>query len=126
MIPKSRIRLSRSLRSQITPYPNASRTIKRVAVALLLFLAVGIYIFARPKPEPKASPSPDKQILGEQEVQEPEYAPYNIKKGDTLFNLSQSLGISWQTLAEINNLEEPYVLKVGQEIKIPTPTFSPP
>ena len=86
-------------------------------------LGFGIYFFARPSGEQAANHSPIlpsgeqvKQILGEQEIQ---YTTYEIKKGDTLFNLSQRYGISWQTLAEINSLKEPYILRIGQKIKVP-------
>ena len=86
-----------------------------------IVLGFGIYLFVRPSggksPRP-ILPSGEqvKQILGEQEIQ---YTTYEIKKGDTLFNLSQRYGISWQTLAEINSLTEPYILKIGREIRVP-------
>ena len=127
MIPKSRIRLSRSLRSQITPYPNVARFVKRGMFLALVILMAGIYFFLNndgPNLQEKSLP---KQILGEeQEAPVVEYKTYKVKKGDTLFNLAQDLGIGWQTLAEINNLQEPFVLRIGQEIKIPTPSSSPP
>lgn len=120
MLPKSRIRLSRSLRSQITPYPNMGRFIKRGIFLALLLVVAGIYFFLNSGGQPTQKQPQPKQILGdEQEAPEPQYALYKVKKGDTLFNLSQNLNITWQTLAEINNLEEPYILKIGQEIKIP-------
>lgn len=85
----------------------------------LLFAAVimtGIYWAARPD-KIADSPQPDKEILGQQ--QPAEFGIHEIKRGDTLFNVSQKYGISWQTLSEINHLREPYVLKVGQKLKIP-------
>ncbi|MDP3741307.1 MAG: LysM domain-containing protein, partial [bacterium] len=114
VIPKNRIRLSRSLHSQITPYPNAGKFIKRTVFLVLLFGIAGIYFFINNDPQPQSEPLP-KQILGEQEeALVPQFDTYKIKKGDTLFNLSQALGVSWKTLAEINNLAEPYVLHIGQ------------
>lgn len=119
MIPKNRIHLSRSLHAQTTPYPEVGRWIKRGILLLVIALGAGIYVFAKPakKSEPLTTP---KQILGEQQPpQKVEYETYKVKKGDTLFNLSQKYNVSWQTLAELNNLAEPYVLKIGQELKIP-------
>ena len=87
-------------------------------------LVVGIYLFARPSdklgPQQAEFPDETKQILGEQETKpEDLYINYEVKRGDTLFNLSVQYNISWENLAEINNLDEPYTLKIGQEIKIP-------
>ena len=119
MIPKNRVRLSRHLHAQTTPYPEAKLWIKRGFVLLIFVLAFGIYFFARPaKQPPLPSDTTPKQILGEQK-KPAEYEAYQIKKGDTLFNLSQKLGLSWQTLARINNLKEPYILKIGQTLQIP-------
>lgn len=122
VIPKNRIRLSRSLHSQVTPYPNAQKLIKRIVLFALVAIVGGFYFFSKDKPETKTDTLP-KQILGEQEqaAPKPQFDLYKVKKGDTLFNVSQKVGVSWQTLAEINNLPEPYVLKIGQEIKIPAP-----
>lgn len=119
MIPKNRIHLSRSLHAQTTPYPEASRWIKRGILVLVVILGFGIYFFARPNKQRNAPEAP-KQILGEQQPSpKMDYDTYTVKKGDTLFNLSQRYEISWQTLAQINNLAEPYILKIGQQLKVP-------
>ncbi len=119
MIPKNRIHLSRSLHAQTTPYPNAIKWLKRGIIILVIIIGLGIYAVARPAKTNKQQASP-KQILGEQQpASVPQYLVYKVKKGDTLFNISQRYSVSWQTLAEINNLVGPYTLKIGQEIKIP-------
>lgn len=120
MLPKSKIRLSRHLHAQTTPYPDAGRFLRRGLVMLSIILAAGIYFAAKPQSAPTGQSEP----IGEQEILGAE-APagsnliYEIKKGDTLFNLASRYGVSWQTLAELNSLKEPYLLKVGQKIKIP-------
>lgn len=122
MIPKNRIHLSRSLTAQTTPYPGAKRFLKRAALFFIFLLGVGIYLAAKPTGPRPRYPDETKQILGEQnEPEEPQYLIYKVKKGDTLFNLSQRYSVSWQTLAELNGLAEPYVLKAGQDLKIPAP-----
>lgn len=124
MLPKNKIRLSRHLRAQTTPHPKAGLYLRRSILVLILLLGVGIYFFTRHSSEQLGNedtyPPGSKQILGEQQ-REPEFTAYKVSRGDTLFNLAQKYNISWQTLAEINNLKEPYILKIGQEIKIPTP-----
>ncbi|MBI2637939.1 MAG: LysM peptidoglycan-binding domain-containing protein [Candidatus Sungbacteria bacterium] len=124
MFPKNRIHLSRNLSAQTTPYPEARKWLKRTVWLLVIVLGLGIYYFAKPPGHPTGRPGEypgePKQILGEQQAApQTEYLIYEVKKGDTLFNLSSRFGVSWQTLAQINNLEEPYILKIGQEIKIP-------
>lgn len=63
------------------------------------------------------------QVLGVSDVKTPQkelqYLEYKVKKGDTLFNLSQDYEVNWMTLATLNNLKSPFSLKPGQTIKIP-------
>ena len=123
MLPKSKIRLSRNLHAQTTPYPEAGRWLRRGMILVTLVLIIGIYFAARPSGHKPAGQStgqsePNKQILGEQD-ESPGYITYEIKKGDTLFNLASRYNVSWKTLSDINALKEPYLLKVGQKIKIP-------
>lgn len=119
MIPKSKIRLSRRLHAQTTPYPEIGRFMRRGLFLLLIFVSFGIYLAAREnrKGAPAENQNP-KQILGS-EAPAADYLIYEIKKGDTLFNVSSRYGFTWQTIAELNGLREPYLLKAGQKIKIP-------
>lgn len=48
-----------------------------------------------------------------------EFTSYTVQKGDTLFNVSQKFNMDWSTLAVLNNLKSPFVLKPGQVINIP-------
>jgi len=65
------------------------------------------------------------QVLGASDVKTKpanngiQFEEYKIQKGDTLFNISQKYGISWTTIAALNNLKSPFTLKPGQTIKIP-------
>ena len=116
---RTKIRLARHLTAQTTPYPHVKSWIKRGFFVLTLVMIAGIYIAARP--EKKAEAGLPKEILGQQQIPSASggLTIYEIKRGDTLFNVSQKHKVSWQTLAEINNLEEPYILRVGQKLKIP-------
>ncbi|TSA45723.1 LysM peptidoglycan-binding domain-containing protein [bacterium] len=122
MLQKSKIRLSRSLHAQTTPYPEVGRWIRRGFFIFIILVGVGIYAITRPhgQKSPQTATTPDtKQILGEQQ-QEPQYQTYEIKKGDTLFNLSNRFSVPWRTIADVNHLQSPYILKIGQKIKIPS------
>lgn len=44
---------------------------------------------------------------------------HRVQKGETLSSIASSYGTSWKVLADYNNLSNPNVLKVGQEINIP-------
>lgn len=48
-----------------------------------------------------------------------QFIQYQVKSGDTLFNISQKLKIDWTTLATLNNLKSPFSLKPGQILNIP-------
>jgi nucleoid-associated protein YgaU len=47
---------------------------------------------------------------------------YKVQKGDTLYSIARKeLGNAsrWKELASLNSLQKPYVIKVGQELKLP-------
>lgn len=118
---RNKIRLSKTLHAQTTPYPRMNIWVKRTSLLTLILTIAGVYLTA--KPTTQAPNSQPKEILGEQDpptVEGIELETYVVKKGDTLFNVSQKYEISWQSLAEINNLDEPYLLKIGQKLIIPT------
>lgn len=49
---------------------------------------------------------------------------YIVKKGDTLSSIASKYSTTYQVLAEYNNISDPNVINVGQEIKIPGGTKS--
>ncbi len=54
----------------------------------------------------------------EQEEQTTEFINYTIKKGDSLYSISKTYGVSVQEIMEFNNLTS-NLLSIGQNIKIP-------
>ena len=44
---------------------------------------------------------------------------YKVKKGDTITHLATEFGLSWKFLAKANKIGPPFVLEVGQVIKLP-------
>ena len=44
---------------------------------------------------------------------------YTVKPGDTLSNIGTKYGVSYQTIAQTNMLDDPDIIEVGQELLIP-------
>lgn len=43
---------------------------------------------------------------------------YTVVKGDTLSKISAKTGVTWKTIAELNNIKFPYFIKIGQILKL--------
>lgn len=43
---------------------------------------------------------------------------YIVQKGDTLSDIGSKTGIDWKTIADLNEIKTPYVIKVGQVLKL--------
>ena len=57
----------------------------------------------------------------ETEVARTRMKTYIVCSGDTLYDLAGRLGITVAEIAAVNNIADPAVIKVGQELLIPTP-----
>lgn len=44
---------------------------------------------------------------------------YRVRRGDRLGELAESYGVSVAALAQVNGLQPPYVIRVGQELRVP-------
>lgn len=49
----------------------------------------------------------------------PEAFIYVVREGDTLGSIASEFGITWQEIDAVNELENPNVLNIGQQIEIP-------
>jgi len=67
------------------------------------------------KPNPTSQPGSQPQTPS----QGTQGQRYIVQKGDTLWRLSQRFGVSLDALIKANNLSNPDVLHVGQELIIP-------
>ncbi|MCF8019158.1 MAG: 5'-nucleotidase C-terminal domain-containing protein [Vallitaleaceae bacterium] len=45
---------------------------------------------------------------------------YTVKEGDVLWRIARQYDMDWEDLAKYNNLANPHLIYVGQQIKIPT------
>lgn len=53
-----------------------------------------------------------------------EGATIKVEAGDCLWDIGNALGVDWQTIAEENGIESPYVIHPGDEIKISMDTLT--
>jgi lipoprotein NlpD len=44
---------------------------------------------------------------------------HEVRRGDTLYGVAKTYGVDVQELAEVNNLEPPFILRVGSRIFVP-------
>ena len=56
--------------------------------------------------------------LAETEDVTAEGATIKVKAGDCLWEIGNALGIDWQTIAEENGIESPYIIHAGDRLKI--------
>ena len=137
--------LSPELRAQINPSNKRDKRFVKAGVfflglsAILVFNLVSRNTTSNNKPQlatkQTITAEIEKQVLGVATKQKPaaevpkqepaeQFTLYTVKQGDTLFNISQQYNIKWDLIAQINNLTEPYLLKIGQQLKIPQATTS--
>lgn len=132
--------LSPELRAQITPH--TKRDVRYGAAGVFFMLISAALAFNlwpkhnstnnndKATVEVAQSNLPEKQVLGATTqatpppVETPQFTEYSVKDGDTLFNISQKYNVRWDSIAQINNLSEPYVVHAGQSLKIPQATTS--
>lgn len=43
---------------------------------------------------------------------------YTVMKGDTLSKIGKKLGVAWTTIAKLNNIKAPYIIRVGQVLVV--------
>lgn len=49
------------------------------------------------------------------------YMRYTVQPGEYLYIIGQKFGVSWQSIAAVNNISPPYVIVPGKQIIIPFP-----
>jgi uncharacterized protein (TIGR02594 family) len=67
------------------------------------------------KPGTSGTPKPATSANSHQDG----FERYTIKKGDTLGKIAKSHSTSYVTLAHLNHISSPYVIRPGQELKVP-------
>ncbi|MCR8644700.1 bifunctional 2',3'-cyclic-nucleotide 2'-phosphodiesterase/3'-nucleotidase [Paenibacillus sp. N1-5-1-14] len=72
---------------------------------------------AKPTTEPAKPTTPEVVAPAEKPAQADQV--YVVKKGDVLSKIAKQYGLDWNELAKYNNLKNPHLIHIGQEIKIP-------
>lgn len=67
-----------------------------------------VVVASRPQSKPAAAPSAGGQHI-------------RVKRGDTVYGLARSHGVTVSRLVALNDLEPPYLLRVGDELRLPAP-----
>lgn len=66
-------------------------------------------------PRVVAKAPPKKNVLSSGQV-------YVVQKGDTLYSIAFLNGVDYVDIAELNNIDDPSVIKIGQQLSIPAST----
>ncbi len=96
-----------------------------ICLILALALTVNAFRLVLKDKNQAGGNSQNPQVLGASDIKQPgsqsgvQFTAYTVQKGDTLFNISQKFNIDWTTLATLNNIKSPFILKPGQTINIP-------
>ncbi len=74
-----------------------------------------------PSAEPSAEPTAEGGATPRPTARPTADAPatYKVRSGDTLSGIASVYGTTWQELAELNGIDDPRRLRVGQELKLP-------
>ena len=91
---------------------------KKILLVSGVILALGFWWFNRPQSSSVTSTTPSNT------QQTTTKAPfiYKVQKGEGLWQIAAKelgSGYKWIEIAQVNNLQKPYVLSVNQELKIP-------
>jgi len=126
---KSKIQLSDNLQMGIAA-PSSQGTFFKVGGVIFMVLSIltAINIAKQmqknnnsPVSTPTATVTTPQQVLGaySNNSDQIQTTTYTVQAGDTLFDIAQNQGVSWQVIATLNNLKQPYTLKPGIKIKLP-------
>ncbi len=125
---KTKFKLSKNLKLGIEG-PSSQGTFFKVGgvffILLSLFLVKNIYQSLNTSSPANTVSASQPKVLGafdenqtESSSSQPVPTTYTVQKGDTLFNIAQSLNINWVVIASLNDLKAPYNLKPGTVLKL--------
>lgn len=103
----------------------------------LLLLCSAIFLViggcgSTPRPAPvidRAAVEPQKPVKSPAKTaREKDWRPklYTVQKGDTLYSIALDHGLGYKDLLEWNGIDNPNVIKIGQQLKLSSPTQQTP
>lgn len=101
---------------------------KKLAVSILVVLLAACTGAPIQAPVVERAPTPKKVEKGVKKPAEKDWRPesYIVKKGDTLYGIGLEYGFDYKEIAQANNIQPPYVIRVGQQLKLPKAADSSP
>ena len=97
-----------------------------VAAAVVLLVAYGCAppprparVIGRAPPPAKPAPKPVQAQAARAADLRPEY--YTVRRGDTLYTIALDNGLDYKELAEWNGIDNPNVIRVGQQLRLRPP-----
>lgn len=117
---RNKVQLSPRLKLGVGRRAGPINLIEYLSIAFLL-VGAGLAVRAGYLVLNKSGGNEQPQVLGAQTTNDSNqlFAEHKVKKGETVFSISQQYNIEWTILATINNLNPPFALKPNQTLKIP-------
>jgi lipoprotein NlpD len=81
-------------------------------------------IAAAAKPEAPVAPKPEAAVVVTPLTPSPGPS-YTVKQGDTLFSIARANNVAMRDLAAWNNIDVPYVITIGQQLRLTSPDGVP-
>lgn len=92
----------------------------------LLILAAALLLAACAPWQPAAERSRPPEPRAEKRVIESPPTFYRVRRGDTLYSITFRYGLDWRKVAQWNDIEAPYTIRPGQELRMSAPPAPPP
>ena len=106
------------------------KPLKKVSITLIGFLLVACSSTPNRAPVIEQSPDPlkskvtqtPKKPIAKNNTNGKDWRPetYTVKKGDTLYSIGLEFGYDYKEIAQNNNINAPYNIRIGQQLKIKT------
>jgi LysM repeat protein len=69
-----------------------------------------------------SKPSENLSIISSNASSENSFKVHTIQKGECLFRIAKAYGVPWETIASLNNIENPDLIKSGEKLLVPNIT----
>ncbi len=89
---------------------------------LLVLLAMALVTACGPwRPDPVDEPRVPAPPTDTRPPVQPPPPIYEVRRGDTLYSIAFRFGLDWRKVADWNDIDEPYTIRPGQELRMSAP-----